>query len=249
MARTPPPPDRIPGPPTNDVDPLNESPEQQLLRERGQGAVGQQQMSEQQRQRQAEALHAGGPIDDDDPPPDVKPTSLADAAALGFRTTSRGPSRGIYSDELADETVHSIDEEPLDLTVSNASVLLMKENMEVISEREFRDRAEYEAFMENHLVIVINETSDEKAPPIVFCGVNGDGRWIPRNVPVKIQRKFVERLAQSQERHYKTIENRDHSADNAMLVRARNVALSFHVLKDPHPRGPQWLRRVMRSGV
>ena len=234
MARNPTPPDRIPGPPSDDA--LNESPEQQLARERG-GAL-----SEAQRQRQAEALHAGGVTEE-------PMTALASAAELGFRTTSRGATRPVYSDDLDDHAVHNVDGEPLDLTQSNASILLMKENMEVISEREFRDKAEYEKFMEDPLVIVINETSDEKAPPIVFCGVNGDGRWIPRNTPVKIQRKFVERLAQSQERHYKTIENRDHAADNAMLVRARNVGISFHVLKDPHPRGTQWLRRVMRSGV
>jgi hypothetical protein len=241
MARTPPAPDRIPGPPSDDA--LNESPEQQLARERGDAP--EMAVAERARQRQAEALHSGGV---NEPEPEAK-SALLSASELGFRTTSRGPSRGTYSDELDDHSVHTVDEEPLDLMQSNASVLLMKENMEVISEREFRDKAEYEAFMEQPVVIVINETSDEKAPPIVFCGVNGDGRWIPRSVPVKIQRKFVERLAQSQERHYATVPNRDTSADNAMLVRSRNVGISFHVLKDPHPRGLQWLRRVMRSGV
>lgn len=220
-------PQNIPVPPAPDVevdDSLNESPEHQLARE-----------------QQANAIH-GGEIEGG------TATSLLEAAELGFRTTARGRSRGSYSDELDDHAVHSVDEEPLDLMHSNVPVLNFKEELTVITEREFRDKAEYERFMEDALVIVINETSDEKAPPIVFVGSNGDGRWIPRAIPVKIQRKYVERLAQSQERHYVTTPNKDTSADNAMLVKARNVGISFHVLKDPHPRGQAWLRRVIRSG-
>lgn len=227
-------PQNIPVPPAPDVDvddSLNESPEHQLARE-----------------RQANAIHGGVIGDETDVATADAASSLLGAAELGFRTTSRGRSRGSYSDELDDHAVHSVDEEPLDLMHSNVPVLNFKEELTVITEREFRDKAEYERFMEDPLVIVINETSDEKAPPIVFVGSNGDGRWIPRAIPVKIQRKYVERLAQSQERHYVTTPNKDTSADNAMLVKARNVGISFHVLKDPHPRGQAWLRRVMRSG-
>ena len=112
----------------------------------------------------------------------------------------------------------------------------------------------YEAFMEEAVVIQINETQDEKAAPVVFLGINGDGRWIPRGVPVRLPRKFVERLAQSAERSFKTPKiNATEDSDNERPTRSKNVqAYPFNVLRDSNPNKKlvrSWLMRVTKQST
>lgn len=107
---------------------------------------------------------------------------------------------------------------------------------------------EYERFMQELVVAEIAETSDKYAPPAVFVGINGDERWLPRGMKFKIQRKFIERLAQSKEARFATVRNHDNEVDNAMDTKTKqSQAYSFMVHRDPNPKGREWLRRVMRQ--
>lgn len=116
--------------------------------------------------------------------------------------------------------------------------------------REFKTEAEYAVFMKNPIVIRIHETRDKNEPPLVFMGVNGSQRWVPRNKNVRMQRYFIERLAQAQEMAFKTDLNADTTVDNAMITTRRKAAsYTFSVLHDPHPVGRRWLERVTREGV
>ena len=107
---------------------------------------------------------------------------------------------------------------------------------------------EMEAFMEEGLVVELHTTTDENQPPVVFVGVNNDQRWLPRGVPVRIQRKFIERLAQCKEAKYDTPDNRDPNADNAKSITRRQAhPYGFSVISDPNPKGREWLRSVLRQ--
>jgi len=170
------------------------------------------------------------------------PEAQAGSAAPKGKLTPR-----TYSDDFVDTQEEN--DHVLDLTSSNVAALMQGSGIEIISEREFNDKAAYILFMEDVLTIEINETTDKNAAPVVFCGDNGDQRWLPRGIKFKIQRKFIERLAQSHERHYTTVNNPDRDADNGMLTRTKGVqAIGFQVWHDPSPRGRQWLQRVTRSG-
>ena len=139
--------------------------------------------------------------------------------------------------------------EPLDMMQSNVPQMTLAGRLDPITMREFKKTAEYEAFMEQPVVIEINETTDINAPAIVYVGVNGDGRWLPRGVPVKLQRKFVERLAQAQEMRFITTPNRDQESDQGMrVVRKTAQAYGFAVIRDDNPLGRRWLMRMQRSG-
>lgn len=111
----------------------------------------------------------------------------------------------------------------------------------------------YEQFMNDPVTIRIHSTKDKNEAPLVFVGVNGDSRWLPRNKPIKLQRKFVERLAQAQEMAFDTKENKDPNVDNAMTI-TRRLAQSyeFSVLDDPSEAGrvigKRWLARQVRAG-
>lgn len=124
-------------------------------------------------------------------------------------------------------------------------------NGEIITEDVFKSDGQllYEKFMLEPVVVRIHSTKDKNEPPLVFVGINGDNRWLPRNRAIKLPRKFVERLAQAQEMAFETKENKDMTVDNAMTIsRSIAQAYEFSVLDDPSPIGRRWLARMVRSG-
>lgn len=121
--------------------------------------------------------------------------------------------------------------------------------IEAVDSREFKDLAEYEAFMQEPLVIRIHTTNDKNAPPSVYVGLNGEGGWLPRGQKIRVKRKFVERLAQSQSASFQTKNNPDPNADEGTYVqRSSGQEYPFEVLHDPSPKGHRWLARVTRQG-
>ena len=163
-------------------------------------------------------------------------------------TTKRTARPAHLSSDFLDDTSHET-VEPLDMMSSNVPQMTLEGRLDPITVREMSDMLEYTAFMEDPVTIQINETTDVNAPPAVFAGVNGDCRWLPRGVPIRVQRKFVERLAQAQEMRFETKTNRDQDAQNAMTtVRKTAASYGFAVLRDDHPAARRWLARVTRSG-
>lgn len=148
---------------------------------------------------------------------------------------------------MATKSVYSDDMMPvfpgmLDLSMPSP----MMSGIEVITDREFNNSVEYEQFMQDHMVVRIHPTSDVRAAPAVFVGVNGDSRWLPRDRPVKLQRKFVEVLARSKEMHLRTEETQDPNSDDRNVIRRHtNSPYGFEVMWDKHPKGRAWLSRVM----
>lgn len=121
--------------------------------------------------------------------------------------------------------------------------------LEIANEQDMRTSAEIEQFMQDELVIVIHRSTDKNASPKVPVGVNGEKAWLPRDVKIRIPRKFVERLARSQEATFSTDDNPDPRMDEGKLIRRTNgQVFPFQVLHDPSPRGPAWLARVTREG-
>ncbi len=159
---------------------------------------------------------------------------------------TRNYANEAYVDDFVDDN-----EQVIDMTTTLQGARLMREIVEESRGfREFAEIEQYEAFMQEPVVIRIHETRDVNEPPLVFVGVNGDERWLPREKKLRLQRKFIERLAQAQEMAYKTSESRDPTADSMMETAKRKAAsYSFSVLHDPNPNGRRWLARMAREGV
>jgi hypothetical protein len=120
--------------------------------------------------------------------------------------------------------------------------------IQVVTEREYQTTAEMEAFMQERLVIVVHKGTDKNASPRVPVGLNGEKVWLPRDVPIKLPRRLVAVLAQSQEATFDTVDNPDPSADEGKIIKRRNGQTApFAVLHDPNPRGAHWLRRVTKE--
>lgn len=121
--------------------------------------------------------------------------------------------------------------------------------IEAASEVDVRTAAEIEAFMNEQLVIVIFKDTDKNAVEKVPVGVNGESAWLPRDVKIRIPRKFVERLARAQEAAFRTEDNPDRRMDEGKVIRRTNGQIYPHqVLSDPNPRGQAWHARVTREG-
>lgn len=154
---------------------------------------------------------------------------------------ARGSNQEIHSTDF----VESGQRQPLDWRVLRTG----SPQIETITEREFKTTAENEAFMEELVVIEVHRSTDKNAVPQVPVGVNGDKIWIPRGLPVRLPRKFVGVLAQSQEAAFRTDDNPDPNADEGKVIRRTNgLVYPFSVIRDDNPRGRAWLERVTRGG-
>lgn len=118
----------------------------------------------------------------------------------------------------------------------------------------FTSKAEALKFNEELLDVIIAEASDgaTNPEPYVYLAVNGRGPmpngepWVPRGVPVKMARKYVERLCRAKPVAIRTVEAKDFDGSMTMKIK-RSAALKypFTVMSDPNPRGAQWLRDLM----
>jgi hypothetical protein len=154
-------------------------------------------------------------------------------------------------DFVIDDASGDGESDVIDMMSSNvATRLALGEEISVVAAfKGENERLKYEKFMEEPVIIEIHETSDKNAPDLVFVGVNGDQRWLPRGRPIRLQRKFVEVLAQRHERTYKTVENKERDSANGMIVKGKNAQpYPFSVIRDESPGGREWLKRTIRQG-
>lgn len=159
------------------------------------------------------------------------------------------PVQRNYANEVLSDDMAQDEPQCLDMMSTNLGTLIQTLPEAPESFREFAQMAEYEAFMHQPVMIRVHESRDDNDPPAVFVGCNGDSRWLPRDVNIRIPRKLVESLARAQETKYATEDNRDPNSDSMKTTKKRKMqSVSFSVLHDPSPMGSRWLRRVMQAG-
>lgn len=139
--------------------------------------------------------------------------------------------------------------EALDLTETTIVGNLM-DNIEPIDPDLMpKTQADRVAFFEEPLEIRIEPGRERNPQKIVPLGVNGETKWVPIGIPVRLRRKFVEVLARSQPYTVRTdvgsaMEQNPHNR----LERETYRAHPFSVLHDPNPNGAAWLSKVMAEG-
>lgn len=116
------------------------------------------------------------------------------------------------------------------------------------------DKAAMLAFYEEMLDVVILDDSSENPENFVFLAVNGRGPmpggspWCPRNIPIRMARKYVEGLARSKPVNVATVEANDYDGYKTTRIRrTSSLRYPFTVLRDDNPRGAAWLREVLRQ--
>lgn len=120
-------------------------------------------------------------------------------------------------------------------------------NTDVRSE-DFHDHAETLSFMEDEMLVRVEEStnpSDEKFVE-VFC--NGTPQRFLRGHWIKTRRKFVEILARAKPFNVMTPEVTDANGDKTTsIITNTAIRYPFQVNADPSPRGKAWLNAILQE--
>lgn len=124
----------------------------------------------------------------------------------------------------------------------------------VLHKNETEQRLADLAFNEEYLVIQISEGTAENDEKLVPLWVNGEGAgpngipYIPRGVPVRIKRKFVERLARARPVMYDSKEVTNERGERTYVNPSRTgLKYPFAVIEDENPKGRAWLQAIIRE--
>lgn len=128
------------------------------------------------------------------------------------------------------------------------SIADIRDNEDIIIETNPMDMAYIDelAFMEEKLTIRLEPSADRYSPKFVDVSVNGRIEWLEVGAPIKVARKYVEVLARAKSDTFITIapNTNDENPVN-MISRNTSQKYPFSVIKDPNPRGYQWLTTVL----
>lgn len=138
---------------------------------------------------------------------------------------------------------------PLDVPTTGALDSLIRVDQEIVKadSTALGDYAAELAFMEEHVDVMVHESTDENAAPVVDVYVNGVPQWFVRGQMQKVKRKFVEVLANARQTSIKTNVHQD--SENVYNRINKHTALRYPFsMQDSNPRGQPWLRNLLAAG-
>ncbi len=103
------------------------------------------------------------------------------------------------------------------------------------------------AFMEEEVEVMVHESTDQNAEPIVHVAVNGINQFFPRGEAVLCKRKYLEVLARAKET---SISTQTINTNNDVINRInQHTALRypFSVIRESNPKGAAWLKSVLAA--
>jgi len=120
------------------------------------------------------------------------------------------------------------------------------QEVEPVSADRLSEKAAKLAFLEEKVEVMVHESADPNAEPIVETWVNGVAQRFIRGQTQTVRRKYVEVLARAKNTGIKTNEVMDHNGDRTTAI-VKHTALKypFSVIRDENPRGAAWLKQVM----
>lgn len=103
------------------------------------------------------------------------------------------------------------------------------------------------AFLEEPVEVMVHESTDQNAEPIVHVAVNGINQFFPRGEVVTCKRKFLGVLASAKTT---AITVKNVHTDNDVINRInKHTALRypFSVVRDSNPKGAAWLKSILNA--
>jgi hypothetical protein len=105
------------------------------------------------------------------------------------------------------------------------------------------------AFNEEPVKVIVHESTDENAEPLVDVYCNGTPQRFLRGQEQTVKRKFVEILARARQTSIKTTVATNGDETVNRINRHTAVRYPFSVLEDRNPKGGAWLKQVLASAV
>jgi hypothetical protein len=119
--------------------------------------------------------------------------------------------------------------------------------IEPVSENDFLRDADLEAFMNEKVCIMIHEDQNKDSLDIETPSVNGVNQPIIRGQKTWVKRKYVEAIARATMTRFVQHQPDPTRIDYIQMVEKIVPCLPFSVYEDPHPRGREWLDRIVRG--
>lgn len=121
--------------------------------------------------------------------------------------------------------------------------------IEPVQGPDWKQKAAALAFLEEHVTIMLHDTTDKNAERIVQFAVNGRNQYIMRNVPTTVRRKYVECIARAKMTTYSQEHYKDANGNDAIRnVPHTALRYPFSVIEDRNPQGGAWLQAVLAEG-
>lgn len=121
-------------------------------------------------------------------------------------------------------------------------VELVEEGIQVVDESSLGDYAKELAFMEEPVTVMIHESTDQNAEPIVDLYCNGVPQRFIRGVPVTVKRKYVQILCDARQTSIQTMTGVQGNQVINRINKHTATRYPFSVVEDQNRRGPEWLR-------
>lgn len=179
------------------------------------------------------------------------------------RSTKRGagpgrpPTRAKAKTQARAPTVIRKTVEPLEEKIGQDGVVEGKDDspdliMPVTEDLEdpvLKEKLEYERFMAEMVSVYIQPSSDRAQVDQVFdISVNGKSWIFRRGEEFTIPRYVVAGLCYAKQTAYENLEYTDNDGERKVKWPSRTgVRYPFSVVHDPHPRGADWLRHILRQ--
>lgn len=123
---------------------------------------------------------------------------------------------------------------------------LIKPEIEVPDGPISKDHLAELAFNEEYVEVLVHDTNDAMAEPIVEIRNNGTLQMFPRGMVVKCRRKYLEGLVRSKPVIYGNVEYvREDGSRAVKYPQKTSLRYGFQVVRDDNPRGRKWLATIM----
>ena len=119
----------------------------------------------------------------------------------------------------------------------------------IVGNQDFAKLAADEAFLNEHVEVIVHPTTDENQPSQFIVNVNGTNQPIIRGVQMSIRRKYVEVLARMKETKYTQVTPNPAAPDVSEMRARHGLCYPFEVVRDDNPRGRAWLQHVMAEAA
>ena len=123
------------------------------------------------------------------------------------------------------------------------------QSIETPATTEFGREMREEVFMNEIVTVLLQDTTDDNAPPHISVSVNGTTMPLMRGVPTLVKRKYVEVLARCKESKYSQKAMNPMEPDRIEMKSRTALAYPFEVMEDKNPKGRAWLNAVIAEAA
>jgi hypothetical protein len=104
------------------------------------------------------------------------------------------------------------------------------------------------AFLEEPVEVMVHESTDQNAEPIVHVACNGVNQFFPRGEVVTVKRKFLGVLASSKITSVTVKDVRSQDGDVINRINKHTaLRFPFSVVRDSNPLGAAWLKSILNA--